>query len=241
MAIDLEHFPTSETAKRMMRRVSPVYDRSYVAKWLYQVMGLEWDQVREVMDSLWAQPFLEQATWGLRYWEQAYGLPTDETKSYEERRRLVAAKKTECAPVNPARLEEILQHLTGCPVTVTENIAPYTFQAALHIVAPGTVNYDAVYKKIRQIKPSHQSVTLCIQFRTADIPLHIGVIAGLRTTIPIPQVRDDLSISEAVRMGGTPELIHSAAVPEICETLSRTVRIGQAGEVQITLPQPEQL
>ena len=39
--IDLEHFPTSKTAQRMLSRVSPIYSRSYVGKWLYQVMGLE--------------------------------------------------------------------------------------------------------------------------------------------------------------------------------------------------------
>ena len=45
MAIDLEHFPTNETALRMMERISPIYDRSYVGKWIFEIMGMEMAQV----------------------------------------------------------------------------------------------------------------------------------------------------------------------------------------------------
>ena len=41
---DLEAFPTSESAVRMLSYVSQgFYDSSYVGKWLYQVMGMEYD------------------------------------------------------------------------------------------------------------------------------------------------------------------------------------------------------
>ena len=49
---DLEQFPTSESAKRMLSYVTPgFYDNSYVGKWLYQVMGLEYD------DASWQRNF----------------------------------------------------------------------------------------------------------------------------------------------------------------------------------------
>ena len=159
MAIDLERFPASETAQRMIRRVSPVYDRSYVAKWLYQVMGLEWDEVWRIMDSMWEQPFLEQATWGLRYWEQAYGLATDETKSYEERRRIVSAKRSYKRPMNPAGLEAVLSNFTGGIAVVTENVAPYTFSVELDSLG-NPIDYHAVSQLIRRLKPSHLSLRL---------------------------------------------------------------------------------
>ena len=41
--IDLDNFPTSPAAKRMMKTVSPIYDKAYVGKWIFQVMGLEMD------------------------------------------------------------------------------------------------------------------------------------------------------------------------------------------------------
>lgn len=38
---DIDKFPESEAAKRMLSRISPIYDNSYVGKWLYEVMGRE--------------------------------------------------------------------------------------------------------------------------------------------------------------------------------------------------------
>ena len=43
---DLEAFPVSESARRMMSYVSQgFYDNSYVGKWLYEVMGMEYAAV----------------------------------------------------------------------------------------------------------------------------------------------------------------------------------------------------
>ena len=53
--IDLEHFPTSQSAQRMMSRISPIYGKSYVGKWLFQVMGLEWDDAWLRFDELRAE------------------------------------------------------------------------------------------------------------------------------------------------------------------------------------------
>ena len=44
--MDLENFPTSESARRMMDRITKgFYEKSYVGKWIFQVMGMEWDEV----------------------------------------------------------------------------------------------------------------------------------------------------------------------------------------------------
>ena len=48
--VDLENFPTSESAQRMLASVTPgFYDKSYVGKWLYQVMGLEFDEAKKLI------------------------------------------------------------------------------------------------------------------------------------------------------------------------------------------------
>ena len=45
--INLERFPHSESAKRMLDYVSAdFYGKSYVGKWLYQVMGQEYDEAK---------------------------------------------------------------------------------------------------------------------------------------------------------------------------------------------------
>ena len=73
--IDLENFPTSQSAQNMLATVTPgFYDQSYVGKWLYQVMGLEFDEAeRLIAEELPLQFFPETATWGLMYHELKWG------------------------------------------------------------------------------------------------------------------------------------------------------------------------
>ncbi|MEI3522163.1 MAG: putative phage tail protein [Anaerosacchariphilus sp.] len=73
---DLENFPVSESAKNMIASVSDgFYDNSYVGKWLYEVMGQEYDTAREIAEDILNQLFPETATWGLMYHEIKWGLP----------------------------------------------------------------------------------------------------------------------------------------------------------------------
>lgn len=37
---DLENFPTRELARDMMGMISPIYDNSYVGKWIFEVMSV---------------------------------------------------------------------------------------------------------------------------------------------------------------------------------------------------------
>ena len=57
---ELELFPTSESALKMLSYVTPgFYDKSYVAKWMYQVMGLEYDTALKLAEELPLQFFPE--------------------------------------------------------------------------------------------------------------------------------------------------------------------------------------
>ena len=60
---DLEKFPENRVSQRMISRVSPIYERSYVAKWLYEVMGQEVDDAEIRFSELREQANPETATW----------------------------------------------------------------------------------------------------------------------------------------------------------------------------------
>lgn len=80
---DLEKFPENRVSQRMISRVSPIYERSYVAKWLYEVMGQEVDDAEIRFSELREQANPETATWALRYWEQRYGIEVDESGAWQ--------------------------------------------------------------------------------------------------------------------------------------------------------------
>lgn len=118
---DLENFPTSRCALRMLDDVSAgFYEKSYVGKWLYQVMGLEYDDAFRLAEALPEQFFPETATWGLRYHEEKWGLPVREQLDYEERRRLIYQKRDYRAPMTPYRMENFLHNATGLDVRISD-------------------------------------------------------------------------------------------------------------------------
>ena len=170
---DIEQFPTSPAAARMMSRISPIYDRSYVGKWIFQVMGLDMDNVRLRFEELRLQAFPETATWGLPYWEQRYGIVPSSTQTIEERRRAVLLKRNAREPINPAKVEYIVETMTGMPAKVTENVAPYTFSVEI-FGDGGEIDYDAVCAKLKRTKPSHLQMILFVAASTGIKIKHAG-------------------------------------------------------------------
>lgn len=161
---DLESFPTSESARRMLGYVSDgFYDRSYVGKWLYQAMGLEYDEAREIAESLPAQFFPETATWGLAYHETKWGLPVRENLPYEERRRLIYERRDYRAPMTPYRMERYLADMTGFEVHIADindpgeygfvPRHPNVFKA--YFIGEGSLDSGLVFGILRRLKQSH--------------------------------------------------------------------------------------
>lgn len=169
--MNLENFPTSPAAQRMMKTVSPIYDKSYVAKWIFQVMGLEIDEAWQFIEELRLQAFPETATWGITYWEQRYNIPPDESLSLEERRQRVIIKRGKRSPMNPARIERIVRDVTGREDMVTEQNGEYTFYISI-LPGESTVDYQELIDTIKSVKPSHLSFTVLFQ---TDVSMTIQV------------------------------------------------------------------
>ncbi len=162
--LELEKFPTSKSAKKQLSYVSTnFYENSYVGKWLFQVMGMEYDKVFEILEDLPNQFFIETATWGLLYHEIKWGLPVRENLSYEERRKLIYQKRDARAPMSPYAMEEYLSHFTDFEIHIADihDIGVYGF-APTHpnlfratFIGEGTLEADRVLGALRKIKQSH--------------------------------------------------------------------------------------
>lgn len=176
MAIDLEQFPTSESAKRMISYVSEdFYQKSYVGKWLYQVMGLEWDTVWEIINTLPEQVLPETATWGLKYHEQKWHLPVRDDLDDETRRRLIYQRRDFRAPSSPYQLEVYLENATGFDVRI-EDIhdkhlygwkPPHPNTFIVYFEGEGTLDVAAAKARLKQLRQAH--TTYVLQERINDI------------------------------------------------------------------------
>jgi hypothetical protein len=169
--MNLENFPTSPAAKRMMKTVSPIYDRSYVAKWIFQVMGMEMDEAWKFFEELRLQAFPETATWGIVYWEQRYHIPPDDSLTIEERRQRVIIKRGKRRPMNPARIEQFTRDITGREAIVTERNGEYVFFIAI-LPGESAVDYQELIDTIKSVKPSH--LAFKVLFET-DVSMTIQV------------------------------------------------------------------
>lgn len=175
--MDLENFPTSEAACRMLETVSNgFYDKSYVGKWLYQVMGLEIDDARQIFDELPYQIFPETATWGLFYHEIKYGLPVRNDLSYEERRKIIMTKRDTRSPMNPWQMEQVIKSMTGFEAEIDEDSSePNTFSVYLSGEG-GEMEYQRVIDKLNQIKQSHVQLVRVEQVVGDVYPVFWGMV-----------------------------------------------------------------
>lgn len=206
---DLESFPTSESAKKMLSYVSDgFYDESYVGKWIFQVMGIEYDKVVEIVTDLSAQFFPETATWGLMYHEIKWGLPVRTNLSYEERRRLIYQRRDYRAPMTPYHMEEMIKTVTLFQVHVIDaHDSSFSIESPLmdishpnkfKIVLEGDRNADI--KKIRElvdkIKQSHTVYDLLyLENAHFEVPVRYAKAVHFRTgfypQVNLPRLRLD--------------------------------------------------
>lgn len=161
---DLESFPTSGSAKKMLSYVSDgFYDKSYVGKWIYQVIGNEYDNALEIVEDLPAQFYPETATWGLMYHEIKWGLPVRLNLPYEERRKLIYLKRDYRAPMTPYRMETYLKNATGFEVFIADIhdpgdygfVAPHPNVFKAYFLGEGTLDSKLIHEMIDKLKQTH--------------------------------------------------------------------------------------
>lgn len=157
--MDMENFPVNEVAKEMLSYVNTgFYDNSYVAKWLFEVMGQEMSVVKKYMEEIANQAFPQSATWGIEYQEIKYGIVPNKGLPLNERRKQVILKKSMKMPMNPAFLENQINTIIGHEGTaITENIADYTFVINISEIEDSSVIYSKVMAYVKKAKPSHMS------------------------------------------------------------------------------------
>lgn len=152
----MENILKSAVAQDIVDYVSPIYGESYTGLWMFEIIGLEMDEVKGFVEDLYNQIFIKSATWAIPYWEKAYGITSNPNMSTEQRREQIILWKTKRS-MNPKKMEGLLEAISGVRTEVIENTGQNTF----HIRFYGTVeNIDEVMKKISSIKPAHLIYTM---------------------------------------------------------------------------------
>jgi len=146
---------TSPSGRRMLGYIVPIYDFDRFALHIFQALGLEIDDAWQLVQEVRKQAFVQTATWGLRYWEQRFGLPVNESIPIEQRRsRILVWMNTEW-PMTRRRMKTIVSEAVGLPVEIEENVAPYTFLVLINWNEDKPLNLARVREVIEEAKPAH--------------------------------------------------------------------------------------
>ena len=187
---------TSPSGQRMLSYVSPIYYQSKVMQAIFQAIGTEIDDLHEWITEIQDQLFPQTATWGLKYWEQVLGLPTNEAVPIEQRRQTVLTKLATRTPVTPNLIKQIAQSNTGKPATVENRIGPYTFRIIIKSDGTG-VDLQRLDKAIDEAKPAHLTAEYGILYK--------GGIS-VKTELPIIEQSPLIFAAESFYCGIHPEM-----------------------------------
>lgn len=153
-SLDIIRSPTAEEMLRMVTR--GFYDRSYIALWLFEVIGREYDDMAAWSRELKREIFIQTCTWSIGVWEWVYGVSSNPGLTTEQRRAQILARQLRRPPINPAQIEGVISAFTGCPARITDPVKPYTLSLEINESnAQFPVDYRAARELLNQIKPSH--------------------------------------------------------------------------------------
>lgn len=172
MLIDLENFPTSPAAIRMLNTVTKEwYEKSYVGKWIYQVMGSEIDSIENIVKGLKNQIFAETATWGIIYHETRYGITLNPAADLDDRRKAVIIKRDHAnrMPWTPYFVESFVWSNFSLKSKLVDHEKKFASTLEILVGAYDSIKMPSkVLDRVCAIKPSHIAMNLLCSIETAE-------------------------------------------------------------------------
>ena len=123
---------------------------------------------------------IDTATWGLKYWEQAYGVTPQITDTVEERRGRVKAKMRSPQTVTAAMLENLTDSYINGQSVVTELPRQHKVQIRFNGDYGIPSNLDSLTAALLEVLPSHVTYEYLYRYLLVR-EVHGMVISTLQT------------------------------------------------------------
>jgi len=147
----------SEHGKRMLGYLPDYYAASRVMQVVLEAQGQEIDGIYGALDDIPRQFYVKTATWGLRYWEEACGIPVNEADTIETRRARVLAKLRRYPSARRHDIEQIIAAYMTEPFEIVEHYSEYKFTVKLPV--DGIIDAEAAFRNlchsVEEAKPAH--------------------------------------------------------------------------------------
>ena len=177
-----ENILNNELGSNMLDMVAPIYDRSKVALYLFQALGIVLQKEYDfIIYDYKEQMFFQTATWGLDEWERQYNIVPDPSWDMDKRRENLIATLQYKAPITPIKIADRISGMVGIPTDVKEGAAANT----IDILIRGYVrDYTKIRQMIDKILPAHLIYTLDAHY-VVDSQLinHYSIVASECETV----------------------------------------------------------
>lgn len=151
------------------------YGTSRVMRSLMDAHGSELDELRQALDGILDQLFVDRASWGLAQWEREYGIAVDETKPIEQRRSVIRSKIRGIGTVTDGLIRSVAESYTNGEVSVEANYGVYTVVITFVSTYGVPPNMQDVQTAIRNILPAHLDVQYVFRYYTYSELISSGV------------------------------------------------------------------
>jgi len=141
------------------------HDSDFVKSYMSS-QSIEHNFIKESIDDLVNNLYVDTATWGLDYFEEELGLKTDKAKTYEERRERIKAKKIGNGTTTIKMIKDTALAFECGDIEVTEMYEDYMFKLKFVSQKGVPKNLEDFKSSIEEIKPAHLGYILEFMFNT---------------------------------------------------------------------------
>ena len=133
--------------------VSPIYKDSYVGLWIFEAMGVIFDEIYDVVERMRYETNPGTSELLLDQWEDHYGIPRNSSLTIAKRQDRIIAKMLSRGPCNPVRLAAAVSSvLGGVEVDIQERTGKNKFLVNIREVVDDITPAVAI---LERMKPAH--------------------------------------------------------------------------------------
>ena len=197
--------------KRLTEYLPWFYGASAETIDIQQAIQPEIDLIWNAREALLAQLDPYTATWGLSFWEAAFGLKPSETEDMDSRRRAVTAKIRGVGTATLEMIRKTAEAQTGCSAEVIEYATQNSFDLWLRGMA---ADVSALNSVLSEIIPAHLQWNCRVEYPTIRAAVFFGGSFNSRSQMGIPEARYQLRFRDKFRTGGAGAIITTIPIPE---------------------------
>lgn len=169
----------TETGKRMLRAVTPIYTDEYQLS-IFNANGLIMEELQGITNKIGLEVLINNATWSLPYWESLFRIKPTDNQTIEQRRHAVILRMNEYFPVTRRRMESIVDTFTENGGTViNDKRGDYSFEIILR--NSGAIDFINMVAAVEETKPAHLAALFAALAEEVT-----AIITPKEYTFPVP-------------------------------------------------------